>query len=88
MKKLILILLLSVVGCATNVPVVAKFPGVPDDMLKSCPDLVQINPDETKLSSVVEGVVNNYKQYYDCKDKSDNWIEWYQSQKKIFDSIK
>lgn len=86
MKHLIIVAALLIAGC-TSVPVTVKFPDVPKDMLESCPDLKSV-PETTKLSEVLPVIVDNYGQYYGCKDTVDNWIEWYNSQKKIFDSIK
>jgi hypothetical protein len=86
MKNFILVAILLISGC-TSVPVTMKFPDVPKDMLETCPDLKSV-PDTTKLSEILPVVVDNYGQYYTCKDTVDNWIDWYKSQKKIFDSIK
>jgi len=86
MKHLIIVTALLITGC-TTVPVTVKFPDVPKDMLVACPDLKQ-TAETTKLSEVLPVVVDNYGQYYACKDSVDSWIDWYNSQKKIFDSIK
>jgi hypothetical protein len=86
MKHLIVIAVLLISGCS-SVPVAIKFPDVPKDMLVACPDLKQ-TPETTKLSEVLPVVVDNYAQYYTCKDNVDSWIDWYNSQKKIFDDIK
>jgi hypothetical protein len=86
MKRLIVIAVLLITGCS-SVPVTVKFPDVPKDMLEACPDL-KLVPETTKLSEVLPVVVDNYGQYYGCKDTVDNWIDWYKSQKKIFDSVK
>jgi len=86
MKHLIIVAVLLVAGCS-SVPVTMKFPDVPKDMLETCPDL-KLAPETTKLSEVLPVVVDNYGQYYTCKDSVDSWIDWYKSQKKIFDSIK
>ena len=86
MKHLILVTALLITGC-TTVPVTVKFPDVPKDMLVACPDLKQ-TAETTKLSEILPVVVDNYGQYYACKDSVDSWIDWYNSQKKIFDSIK
>ena len=86
MKHLVLIVVLLISGC-TSVPVAMKFPDVPKDMLETCPDLKSV-PETTKLSEVLPVVIDNYGQYYTCKDTVDSWIEWYKSQRKIFDSIK
>ena len=86
MKHLIIVAVLLITGCS-SVPVTVKFPDVPKDMLETCPDL-KLVPETTKLSEVLPVIVDNYGQYYTCKDTVDNWIEWYKSQKKIFDNIK
>jgi hypothetical protein len=89
MKRFLLILSILVVsGCAHNTPVTMKFPEVPTDMLKACPDLATVDPNTTKLSDVVTTVTNNYQQYYGCKDSVDSWIDWYNTQSKIFNNIK
>jgi hypothetical protein len=33
-------------------------------------------------------VVANYAQYYECKNRADGWGQWYQDQKKIYESVK
>jgi hypothetical protein len=86
MKHLILITAIFITGC-TSVPVVMKFPEVPKDMLIACPDLKLVS-ETNKLSEVLPVIVDNYGQYYTCKDNVDSWIEWYENQKKIFNSIK
>ena len=88
MKRLVLVCaFLALTGCATSVPVTIKFPSAPVDMLTACPDLKE-TPETTKLSEVLSVVVENYGQYYTCKDNVDSWIEWYNTQKKIFESVK
>jgi hypothetical protein len=42
----------------------------------------------TKLSDLLETVSNNYSSYYECKTKHDSWIEWYNDNKKIYESVK
>ena len=84
-----LILLLALTGCAgkTAVPVTMKFPAVPQDLMKPCPDLGQVDPTTTKLSDVLTVVTDNYMTYYQCKSNVDDWIEWYNTQKTIFDKV-
>jgi hypothetical protein len=88
MKRLFLTLCILLAGCGTTAPVVMKFPNVPKDMLVTCPDLKSTDETIAKLSEVINVVVENYATYYDCKASTDNWIEWYNTQKKIFESIK
>jgi hypothetical protein len=89
MKKLLLVTVLVLSGCAsTSVPVVPAFPAVPEDMMKPCPELGLVDPATTKLSSAVDTVVNNYGLYQDCKNQVDDWIDWYNTQKTIYGKIK
>jgi hypothetical protein len=85
MKYLILSLLL-LAGCSTTVPVTVKFPNPPASMGK-CTELAQLNTD-AKLSDVANTVSTNYSIYYECSVKNDAWVEWYQKQKSIFESVK
>ena len=76
-----------ITGCSTTVPVTAKFPDVPERLLIKCPQLEKLK-DEAKLSDISKTVAINYSTYYECAVKNDAWIEWYQVQKRIFESIK
>lgn len=88
MKHIIIcILALQIIGCSTTVPVTAKFPEAPEIFLEKCPNLQKI-PEDSKLSDISKIVTNNYATYYECAVKNDAWIEWYQTQKNIFESIK
>lgn len=51
MKKLLLISLLFLTGCATTVPVTMKFPAVPDDLAIECSQLDKVKPNEEQLLS-------------------------------------
>ena len=74
-------------GCSTTVPVTSKFPEPPKYSLQSCPQL-QLLKEGSKLSDVATTVTINYSTYYECVVKNDAWIEWYQIQKHIFESVK
>jgi hypothetical protein len=87
MRLAILLLPVLLAGCLT-VPVTEKFPEVPADLLVACPDLKLVDPATTKLSEVIGVVAGNYGQYKECQIKVDTWIDWYNSQKKIFNSVK
>ena len=90
MKKLALLLIFVLCGCASTTPVSVKqpWPEVPDELKEVCPDLKKVDDTTTKLSDVLEVVTDNYTQYKECKVKVDNWIEWYNTQKKIYESVK
>ena len=83
----IIALTLLLTAC-TAVPVDRKFPSIPTELQQACPDLKTIDINTTKLSDVVDVVVTNYGQYKECQVKVDSWIEWYNNQKKIFESVK
>jgi hypothetical protein len=85
--KYAILLTVLLAGCV-SVPVERKFPKVPAELQQSCPALQSIDPTATKLSTVVDTVVTNYGQYRECQVKTDSWIEWYTTQKKIFDDVK
>jgi len=73
-------------GCSTTVPVAAKFPE-PPKYTTPCPALQKL-PDGAKLSDVANTVTVNYSTYYECAVKVDQWAEWYEIQKRIFEGIK
>ncbi len=88
MKRLLLLIpIVLLAGCLTTTPVKRNFPEVPKEIMEVCPDLKTTEQTE-KLSEVLKVVVDNYGQYHECKIKVDTWIEWYKTQKQIFDSVK
>ena len=74
-------------GCSTTVPVTAKFPNAPENLLVKCPQLEKLS-NEVKLSDISKTVTANYTTYYECAVKHDAFIEWYNIQKNIYESIK
>lgn len=88
MKRLLaLVPVLLLAGCL-NTPVERHFPEVPADLKIACPDLETVDPKTDKLSDVVKVVTDNYAQYHECRVKVDAWIEWYKTQRSIFESVK
>jgi len=82
------ILLLLIVGCSTTVPVTRHFPDSPGNIVMTpCPQLQKLQED-SKLSDISKTITINYNTYYECAIKTDAWIEWYQKQKHIFESVK
>lgn len=85
MKTLLaLILSLALVGCV-GVPIERQFPNIPEGLKQPCPDLQTVPADNTKLSELMIVVTTNYKEYYTCQIKVESWLEWYNTQKKIFE---
>ena len=85
-KYLALFLLILMSGCSTVVPVTVKFPDAPDRIKIRCPQLKTLN-EEAKLSDVAKTVTENYTTYYECAVRNDTWIEWYETQKIIFEKL-
>jgi len=82
------LLLLLMVGCSTTVPVTMKFPEGPGNVaMTTCPQLEKLE-NNAKLSDISKTITINYSTYYECAVKNDAWIEWYNIQKNIFESVK
>lgn len=82
-----LVIVFLVSGCSTTVPVKAKFPEAPERLLAKCPQLEKLG-NEVKLSDISKTITVNYTTYYECAVKHDAFIEWYQVQKNIYESVK
>jgi starvation-inducible outer membrane lipoprotein len=87
MKYLILAFAVLLTGCSTA-PVVVKFPEVPEALMQKCEELEKVPADTKQLSVTTEVVIRNYSRYHNCRIKMEGWQEWYQSNKKIYESIK
>jgi hypothetical protein len=88
MKTILTLVTVLMLSACVTVPVERKFPAVPTELMKNCPPLNTIPEGTTQLSTVVQTVVTNYGQYQLCDNKNQLWIEWYNKQKEIFDSVK
>lgn len=75
------------IGCV-DIPVKPIWPDIPGDLKLACPGLQEVKEGTTKLSEVIDVVVENYSQYHECQVKVDAWMEWYEKQKKIYEEIK
>ena len=90
MKKFLAIfLVLLVTGCASTAPVIVKFPDVPETLTQPASALSPLDTSKKiQLSGIIENANENAGKYYELREKYNAWIEWYNSQKKIFDSVK
>mgnify|MGYP000934263066 FL=1 len=87
MKYLVCFFLILMTGCSTVVPVKSRLPDLPERLMVKCPQLEKVSETPT-LSDVAKTITNNYTTYYDCAVKHDAFIEWYNIQKNIFESVK
>ena len=88
MRNLFLVSLLFLTGCATSVPVTMSFPQVPDALSKPCDLLLPLDPAKKDLTDLLENTTDNYAKAKECHAKSKAWLEWYETQKKIFEEVK
>ena len=89
MRKFILLLFVMLLGaCATEVPVKQNFPDVPSVLIKKCENLIKIDENTTSIAELMKTVAENYRMYYECSEKVSGWNEWYENQKKLFDSTR
>jgi starvation-inducible outer membrane lipoprotein len=91
MKYLIsLFFVFSLSGCLSIIPTPVKrtFPDPVPALMEQCPDLQQIVGDNVSIADLLKVIINNYNLYYQCANKVDGWKEWYEEQKKIFNSVK
>jgi hypothetical protein len=86
MKYILILLLLA--GCTTVVPVKQKFPNATPELMKKCESLKKIEGDKVAITEMLKVIVYNYSLYHECSTKVDGWQDWYNEQKKIFDSVK
>ena len=87
MKLVVLAISLALTACSTLVPVSMTFPEAPGRQAQvACPNLQKLK-DDALLSDVSRTITINYSTYYECAVKTDAWIEWYQIQRHIFESV-
>lgn len=88
MKILILSLIILLAGCSTAVPVKQKFPEAPQVLKEKCESLRKIEGDKVAITEMLKVVIHNYSLYYECSTKVEGWQEWYDTQKKIYETVK
>jgi hypothetical protein len=87
MKKSIIVALLVLSGC-TTVPVTAKFPSAPDSLKEPASTLKTLDTPNPELSDLISNANDNYAEYYRLRNRYNGWINWYNTQKQIFESVK
>jgi len=85
--KYSIVLSLLLAGCSTTVPVKVKFPVLPEELAVQCTPLKKVAED-AKLSDITKTIADNYTTYHVCAANNDGLLEWYTSQKKIFEGLK
>ena len=88
MKHFITLVTVLLMGCSTPVPVTPRFPEAPAALKEKCENLRKIEGDKVAITEMLKVVVHNYALYYECSTKVEGWQEWYDTQKKIFESVR
>lgn len=88
MKYLALILVTALVGCSTPVPIKPKWPDAPPALKEKCENLKKIEGDKVAITEMLKVIIHNYTLYHECATKVEGWNEWYETQKKIYESVK
>ena len=90
MKTIILVFAALIAGCSTSTPVKRNFPDAVPALQEKCPGLstVESTGNAVSITDMLKTVVKNYGTYYECANKVDGWNEWYDKQRKIFESVK
>jgi hypothetical protein len=88
MKYLIACLTLLLAGCLGTAPIKPTFPDVPKVLTERCESLKKVEGDKVAITEMLKVVVQNYSLYYECSTKVEGWNDWYEGQKKIYESVK
>lgn len=88
MKYIALVLVAVLVGCSTPVPIKPKWPEAPQVLKERCENLKKIEGDRVAITEMLKVIINNYTLYHECSTKVEGWNEWYDAQKKIYESVK
>jgi hypothetical protein len=88
MKYAVLLTALLLTGCFGTAPIKQKFPDAPEVLKERCERLKKIDGDSVAITEMLKVIVQNYTLYYECSTKVDGWQEWYNEQKKIYESVK
>ena len=65
-----------------------SWPAAPASLMEPAGDLKPLPEDKKTLADLIENVNENYGDYYTLKFKYNSWIEWYNTQKDIYESVK
>jgi hypothetical protein len=64
------------------------WPEAPANLLEPASNLQPLPEDKKTLTDLIENANENFGTYYQLKSKYEAWQEWYNSQKKIYESVK
>lgn len=65
-----------------------SWPEVPANLTEPAENLKPLPEDKKTLTDLLENANENFGSYYTLKEKYNSWIEWYNTQKNIYESVK
>ena len=65
-----------------------SWPEAPVVLLEPASNLKSLPEDKKTLTDLIENANENFGTYYQIKSKYEAWQEWYNSQKKVYESVK
>ena len=77
-------------GCAMfqkPVPVAPQWPDVPFQLTRKCDELKSLAGEKISITDMMKVIVENYALHYQCSTKVEGWQEWYEEQKKIYETV-
>jgi len=80
---------LVLTGCfATATPVKRSFPQAPAYLMQPADTLRPLDKNTQDLDALILNANENYESYRELDIRLQGWQQWYQEQKKIFESVK
>jgi len=64
------------------------WPEAPASLIEPAENLKPLPEDKKTLTDLLENANENFGTYYSLKEKYNGWIEWYNTQKNIYESVK
>ena len=65
-----------------------KWPAAPAELQQPADNLKPLPADKKTLADLIENANENYGTYYQLKERYEAWQQWYDTQKKIYESVK
>ncbi len=90
MRILVFSFVLFISGCSLfqkPVPIAPQWPDVPLQLKKKCEELKTIAGEKISVTDMMKVIVENYALHYQCSTKVEGWNEWYEEQKKIYETV-
>ena len=90
MRILVFSFILFISGCSLfqkPVPIAPQWPDAPLQLKKKCDELKTVAGEKISITDMMKVIVENYALHYQCSTKVEGWNEWYEEQKKIYETV-